>query len=219
MFNANNGSAGTAPEAQVVDITVLSGYTVAVNASDSWINAQLVNGNTGVEISVAEYTESTEPRTGTVNVVVSKEGTTIITKTIEVTQNQVGNTQLEATVEFTPSDLTLANKEISGSKDGVSILHVQGDSTTALVQPRSEWRVYKNSNFTVTAPGNISKIEIAYNTGSSNKYVVALEVNTGSFTLEGATGTWTPTGDTTSVNFRATEAQARIDRISITYIQ
>lgn len=234
MFNANNGSAGTAPKAQVVGITVLSGYTVAVNASDSWINAQLVEGNTGVEISVAEYTESTEPRTGTVNVVVSKEGTTIITKTIEVTQNQVGNTQIESTVSLVMADLGYDNGVVPGTlefKDGgttiVSAVFAKngGNNDPKYYTSGAAMRMYAKNNLTFTPQSGVTITKVVLNFADSS-YVgnATANFNTGSYSVDGAVGTWT--GEANSALVYTNEhtstsggTQARIVSIDVTYVK
>lgn len=196
----------------VVTATLTTGYTLGDVKSDAeWLTA--IPSTDGIIISATENT-STEQRTATVTVPVTKDGTVVVTKTIAVLQKAAGDTAVEETVTFVPSDLTLTNGAIVGEKDGVSVNHVKGASTSNLVQPSSDWRIYKNSDCTVTAPGNISKIVFTY-AGTSKTYWVVLEVNTGTFTLDENVGTWT--GDASSVNFKASNGQARIAKMEVTY--
>lgn len=196
----------------VVTATLTTGYTLGDVKSDAeWLTA--IPSIDGIIISATENT-STEQRTATVTVPVTKDGTVVVTKTIAVLQKAAGDTEVEETVTFVPSDLTLTNGAIVGEKDGVSVNHVKGASTSNLVQPSSDWRIYKNSDCTVTAPGNISKIVFTY-AGTSKTYWVVLEVNTGTFTLDENVGTWT--GDASSVNFKASNGQARIAKMEVTY--
>lgn len=196
----------------VVTATLTTGYTLGDVKSDAeWLTA--IPSTDGIIISATENT-STEQRTATVTVPVTKDGTVVVTKTIAVLQKAAGDTAVEETVTFVPSDLTLTNGAIVGEKDGVSVNHVKGASTSNLVQPSSDWRIYKNSDCTVTAPGNISKIVFTY-AGTNKTYWVVLEVNTGTFTLDENVGTWT--GDASSVNFKASNGQARIAKMEVTY--
>lgn len=196
----------------VVTATLTTGYTLGDVKSDAeWLTA--IPSTDGIIISATENT-STEQRTATVTIPVTKDGTVVVTKTIAVLQKAAGDTAVEETVTFVPSDLTLTNGAIIGEKDGVSVNHVKGASTSNLVQPSSDWRIYKNSDCTVTAPGNISKIVFTY-AGTSKTYWVVLEVNTGTFTLDENVGTWT--GDASSVNFKASNGQARIAKMEVTY--
>lgn len=197
---------------EVVTATLTAGYALGEVKSDAaWLT--VIPSTDGIIISAAANT-ATEPRTATVTVPVTKDGIVVVTKTIEVSQKASGDTTVEETVTFVPGDLTLTNGAIIGEKDGVSVNHVQGASTSKLVQPNSDWRIYKSSDCTITAPGNISKIVFTY-AGTDKKYWVALEVNTGTFTVDGNVGTWT--GDASSVNLKASSGQARVAKMEVTY--
>ena len=197
---------------EVVTATLTAGYALGEVKSDAaWLT--VIPSTDGIIISAAANT-ATEPRTATVTVPVTKDGIVVVTKTIEVSQKASGDTTVEETVTFVPGDLTLTNGAIIGEKDGVSVNHVQGASTSKLVQPNSDWRIYKSSDCTITAPGNISKIVFTY-AGTDKKYWVALEVNTGTFTVDGNVGTWT--GDASSVNLKASSGQARVAKMEVAY--
>lgn len=197
---------------EVVTATLTAGYALGEVKSDAaWLT--VIPSTDGFIISAAANT-ATEPRTATVTVPVTKDGIVVVTKTIEVSQRASGDTTVEETVTFVPGDLTLTNGAIIGEKDGVSVNHVQGASTSKLVQPNSDWRIYKSSDCTITAPGNISKIVFTY-AGTDKKYWVELEVNTGTFTVDGNVGTWT--GDASSVNLKASNGQARVAKMEVTY--
>lgn len=189
------------------------GYTLgAVENTAAWLTVTPASDGT-ILFTAAANTETT-PRNVNVTIAVMKDGAAFATITIAVSQKEFGNTTVEETVTFVPGDLTLTNGAIIGEKDGVSVNHVQGASTSKLVQPNNDWRIYKSSDCTITAPGNISKIVFTY-AGSDKKYWVVLEVNTGTFTVDGNIGTWT--GDASSVNLKASNGQARVAKMEVTY--
>ena len=82
-------------------------------------------------------------------------------------------------------------------------------------------RIYKNNIFTISATNGatITKVVFNYNTGSSSQYVLDLTVSSGNgtFSRNGAVGTYTsPDGDSV-VSFTASDGQVRFDSISVTY--
>ncbi len=206
-FTADGGT-------ETVKVTLKKeGYTLgAVENTAAWLTVTPASDGT-ILFTAAANTETT-PRDVKVTVAVMKDGAAFTTITIAVSQKEFGNTTVEETVTFVPGDLTLTNGAIIGEKDGVSVNHVQGASTSKLVQPNNDWRIYKSSDCTITAPGNISKIVFTY-AGSDKKYWVVLEVNTGTFTVDGNIGTWT--GDASSVNLKASNGQARVAKMEVTY--
>lgn len=206
-FTADGGT-------ETVKVTLKKeGYTLgAVENTAAWLTVTPASDGT-ILFTAAANTETT-PRNVNVTIAVMKDGAAFATITIAVSQKEFGNTTVEETVTFVPGDLTLTNGAIIGEKDGVSVNHVQGASTSKLVQPNNDWRIYKSSDCTITAPGNISKIVFTY-AGSDKKYWVVLEVNTGTFTVDGNIGTWT--GDASSVNLKASNGQARVAKMEVTY--
>lgn len=200
---------GTEP----VKVTLKEGYTLgAVENTAAWLTVTPASDGT-ILFTAAANTETT-PRDVNVTIAVMKDGAAFATITIAVSQKEFGNTTVEETVTFVPGDLTLTNGAIIGEKDGVSVNHVQGASTSKLVQPNSDWRIYKSSDFTVTAPGKITKIIFTY-AGTDKSKWVDLVVNSGTFERTDNTATWT--GDAASVNFKASNGQARIAKMEVTY--
>ncbi len=200
---------GTEP----VKVTLKEGYTLgAVENSAAWLTVTPASDGT-ILFTAAANTE-TVARDVNVTVAVLKNDAAFATIIIAVSQKEFGNTTVEETVTFVPADLTLINSAIVGEKDGVSVNHVQGASTSKLVQPNSDWRIYKSSDFTVTAPGKITKIIFTY-AGTDKSKWVDLVVNSGTFERTDNTATWT--GDAASVNFKASNGQARIAKMEVTY--
>lgn len=205
-FKADGGT-------ETVKVTLKEGYTLgAVENSAAWLTVTPASDGT-ILFTAAANTE-TVARDVNVTVAVLKNGAAFATITIAVSQKEFGNTTVEETVTFVPADLTLINSAIVGEKDGVSVNHVQGASTSKLVQPNSDWRIYKSSDFTVTAPGKITKIIFTY-AGTDKSKWVDLVVNSGTFERTDNTATWT--GDAASVNFKASNGQARIAKMEVTY--
>lgn len=198
---------------ETVKVTLKEGYTLgAVENTAAWLTVTPASDGT-ILFTAAANTETT-PRDVKVTVAVMKDGAAFTTITIAVSQKAAGDTTVEETVTFVPGDLTLTNGAIVGEKDGVSVNHVQGASSSKLVQPSSDWRIYKNSDFTVTAPGKITKIIFTY-AGTDKSKWVDLVVNSGTFERTDNTATWT--GDAASVNFKASNGQARIAKMEVTY--
>lgn len=205
-FTADGGT-------ETVKVTLKEGYTLgAVENTAAWLTVTPASDGT-ILFTAAANTE-TVARDVNVTVAVMKDGAAFTTITIAVSQKEFGNTTVEETVTFVPGDLTLTNGAIIGEKDGVSVNHVQGASTSKLVQPNSDWRIYKSSDFTVTAPGKITKIIFTY-AGTDKSKWVDLVVNSGTFERTDNTATWT--GDAASVNFKASNGQARIAKMEVTY--
>lgn len=205
-FKADGGT-------ETVKVTLKEGYTLgAVENSAAWLTVTPASDGT-ILFTAAANTE-TVARDVNVTVAVLKNDAAFATIIIAVSQKEFGNTTVEETVTFVPADLTLINSAIVGEKDGVSVNHVQGASTSKLVQPNSDWRIYKSSDFTVTAPGKITKIIFTY-AGTDKSKWVDLVVNSGTFERTDNTATWT--GDAASVNFKASNGQARIAKMEVTY--
>ncbi len=205
-FKADGGT-------ETVKVTLKEGYTLgAVENSAAWLTVTPASDGT-ILFTAAANTE-TVARDVNVTVAVLKNNAAFATIIIAVSQKEFGNTTVEETVTFVPADLTLINSAIVGEKDGVSVNHVQGASTSKLVQPNSDWRIYKSSDFTVTAPGKITKIIFTY-AGTDKSKWVDLVVNSGTFERTDNTATWT--GDAASVNFKASNGQARIAKMEVTY--
>ena len=97
-------------------------------------------------------------------------------------------------------------------KNGIKFSYEQGTGTSVPVY-YSPFRWYVNSTVTISA-GNTALKEIEFTFASS--YARELTPSTGSFTIEGTTGTWVPAGSETSVTFtNGTSGQARFSSISV----
>lgn len=100
-------------------------------------------------------------------------------------------------------------------KNGIKVSFAQGEGTNAPIY-YSPFRCYVKNTITVSAGSTPLKgIELTFAGG--NDYVRALTPSTGSFTLNGTTGTWVPAGSETSVTFtNGTSGQARFSSIKVT---
>ena len=99
------------------------------------------------------------------------------------------------------------------TKNGVTI----AASPTGSFGNGQQYRVYKGSTFTVSSTaGNIVKIELTCTASGDEKYGPGCftNVNPGTYTYEGAIGTWT--GSATSVSMEAVSNQVRMTKIVVT---
>ncbi len=94
-------------------------------------------------------------------------------------------------------------------KDGVSI-----NANSAALGRTDNYRFYANSEFTVTAPGNITQIVFTASSADYASKLALSEGSTGTLTIDGVTATWT--GDAASVVFKPS-AQSRVTEVKITY--
>lgn len=124
----------------------------------------------------------------------------------------------KATKEVEPTVFTVGTEIASifpTVKNGIKVSFAQGEGTNAPIY-YSPFRCYVKNTITVSA-GSTPLKGIEFTFAGGNDYVRALTPSTGSFTLNGTTGTWVPAGSETSVTFtNGTSGQARFSSISVT---
>ena len=99
------------------------------------------------------------------------------------------------------------------TKNGVTI----SASPTGSFGNGQQYRVYKGSTFTVSSTvGNITKVEITCTASGEEKYGPGCftDVTPGSYSFEGAVGTWT--GSASSLSMTASTNQVRMTEIKVT---
>lgn len=124
----------------------------------------------------------------------------------------------KATKEVEPTVFTVGTEIASifpTVKNGIKVSFAQGEGTNAPVY-YSPFRYYVNNTITVSA-GSTPLKGIEFTFAGGENYVRALTPSTGTFTLDGTTGTWAPAGSETSVTFtNGTTGQARFSSIKVT---
>jgi len=119
------------------------------------------------------------------------------------------------TVTFTaPTDSGNVNvgtrSSITMTKGGVTV-----EFTQAMVYKTGQYRIYDNQLMTISSSQNITGIELTGTTAGTVKYGIGcLSANTGTYTTDGTTGTWS--GSATSVAFTTNNYQVRVTTITVT---
>lgn len=214
-FTAEGGS-------EVVTATLTEGYALGTVTSDAaWLT--VIPSTDGIVISAVANT-TTEPRTATVSVPVTKGGTVVVTKTIEVSQKAAGDTTVESTAEFVFSTMGYANSAdvASVTVEDITIALDKGSNTNGpkYYTTGASLRVYPNNTMTFTG-ATITKIEITYTQNDSAKGVCSLTATIGAFDgsdWNGGEMTWT--GEAASVPFTVASTKngaLRIAKIVVTY--
>lgn len=122
----------------------------------------------------------------------------------------------EVTISFATTDqrTSLTTNEQIWENNGVTFTNAKGSSTSNVADYSDPARFYKNSNITVTAPGNISKIEFTCNTAS---YATALKNSIGdAATISDKVVTVSANNETT-FTCKLSGGQVRMDAVIVTY--
>lgn len=206
----------------VVTATLTTGYTLGDVKSDAeWLTA--IPSTDGIIISATENT-STEQRTATVTVPVTKDGTVVVTKTIEVSQKASGDTTVEETAEFVFSTMGYDNgvDVPSVTAKDITIALAKGSNSNApkYYNTGAALRVYPNNTLSISG-GTITKVEITYTQNDASKGVCSLTSTIGAFSgsdWSGGEMTWTGEADTVPFTVASTKNGAlRISKIVVTY--
>ena len=103
-------------------------------------------------------------------------------------------------------------------QNGIKLINDKGSSTTNIGDYYNPARFYKDSKITVTAPGNITKIEFVCN---SSSYATALNsaiTSSGNVSVSGSTVTVVPSSTAKSfVIAKLSGGQVRMNSLSVTY--
>lgn len=112
-----------------------------------------------------------------------------------------------ATISFasTAQRTSYSTSEQVWENEGVVFTNSKGSSTSNVGDYSNPARFYKSSDITITAPGNITKIEFNCN-GLESKYVTPLTELTA------------PDGTSSTVTYQSLSAQARAYSLTVTYV-
>lgn len=219
-FTANNGTAGSAPEAQTVTATLATGCTLGTISADAeWVNVLPADDST-ILVSVAENTGAERSATITVNVM--KDAAVAAVKTIAVTQKAPG-----AAADYTAtSDEKLFGGQYTetalepGNSDITYIVDKNGTTNTNTYH--SPARFYKNTILTIKANNGASMSKIVWNVNSYKpSYVTTLQgmlegVANTTVTVDGQVITSEFSADKSEISLTFSE-QVRLDKITVTY--
>lgn len=219
-FTANNGTAGSAPEAQTVTATLATGCTLGTISADAeWVTV-LPTEDSKILVSVAENTGAERSATITVNVM--KDAAVAAVKTIAVTQKAPG-----AAADYTAtSDEKLFGGQYTetalepGNSDITYIVDKNGTTNTNTYH--SPARFYKNTILTIKANNGASMSKIVWNVNSYKpSYVTTLQgmlegVANTTVTVDGQVITSEFSADKSEISLTFSE-QVRLDKITVTY--
>ena len=219
-FTANNGTAGSAPEAQTVTATLATGCTLGTISADAeWVTV-LPTEDSKILVSVAENTGAERSATITVNVM--KDAAVAAVKTIAVTQKAPG-----AAADYTAtSDATLFGGQYTetalepGNSDITYIVDKNGTTNTNTYY--SPARFYKNTILTIKANNGASMSKIVWNVNSKDSaYITTLQemlkgVANTTVTVDGQVITSEFSADKSEISLTFS-AQVRLDKITVTY--
>lgn len=221
-FTANNGTAGSAPEAQTVTATLATGCTLGTISADAeWVTVLPADDST-ILVSVAENTGAERSATITVNVM--KDAAVAAVKTIAVTQKAPG-AAAEKTAEFVFSTVGWANGIAISTPAVVADITITFDkagasNNTAYYNTGAAVRMYPKSTCTVTG-GNITKIEITYEQNKAASGICSLTPSAGSFDISdwstAGTATWTGSGEPTFTVASTANGALRVSKMVVTY--
>lgn len=124
------------------------------------------------------------------------------------------NTSKEVTISFATTDQRVSQDENQQkwSNEGVVFINDKTSESTAVVSNVNPVRLYKNSTITISAPGNISKIEFICDNAT---YATALNSS-----IEGSsmsTTVVTVEASSNSVTYTLSGGQVRLNSITVTY--
>lgn len=209
----------------VVTATLTTGYTLGDVKSDAeWLTA--IPSTDGIIISATENT-STEQRTATVTVPVTKDGTVVVTKTIAVLQKAAGDTETEIVKTVVMSDLGAANATdpgtISFDSDITAVFAKAGGNNAPLYYTTGNAvRMYALNTLTFTPSAGVTIKKIVINFVNNYAGNASATFDAGTYSVDGTVGTWT--GEATSAlvytnnhTSNSGGTQARVISIEVTY--
>ena len=120
--------------------------------------------------------------------------------------------EVVATLSFASKDnrtVYNSNQQV-WEQNGIKLVNDKGSSTTAVADYANPARFYKNSTITITAPGNIKKIEFSAASGYANL--------TNEATVSGTKITVTPTSQSNTYVAILSVGQLRANSVTVTYV-
>lgn len=123
-----------------------------------------------------------------------------------------------ATISFasTAQRTSYSTSEQIWENEGVVFTNSKGSSTTNVGNYSNPARFYKSSNISVTAPGNITKLEFDCK-GIGSDYVTPLSSLTGA-SKTGDIITISLDGTSSTIEYKGLSAQARANSLTVTYV-
>lgn len=205
-------------------ITVnVTGGSVENNASLPvyFVMAPLSNYEGDVTFKVTDSEDKTYTKTVTLNAITFAAGTYNTTpytiKEADVVEPEPEGVKT-ATISFasTAQRTSYSTSEQIWENEGVVFTNSKGSSTTNVGNYSNPARFYKSSNISVTAPGNITKLEFDCK-GIGSDYVTPLSSLTGA-SKTGVIITISLDGTSSTIEYKGLSAQARANSLTVTYV-
>ena len=217
-FAANNGTAGNAPESQVVTATFGAGCSFGTITTDAaWLSA--LAAEDGIVIAAQENTGN--ERTATITVNVMKDGAITDVKTISVTQKKAG-AAMEQTVTSDANFCGGTATETALNSDNSDIVYYVGGASSANTYTGTA-RFYKGTTLNIKGNNGAEITKLVFNVNSyKSEYVTLLQtalnsVSGATVTVEGSVVTATFATAQSAIAISFTGGQVRVDSLEVTY--
>ena len=229
-FDADNALAGkftfdltkvNYSDESTLSISDLTETTVVANASDLAVGTKDAPAVVKMVVAPGTYAGSiivkTDAATYTFPISTAKEFKRSAIKPLGLKLREdvrEENTSKEVTISFATTDQRVSQDENQQkwSNEGVVFINDKTSESTAVVSNVNPVRLYKNSTITISAPGNISKIEFICDNAT---YATALNSS-----IEGSsmsTTVVTVEASSNSVTYTLSGGQVRLNSITVTY--
>lgn len=204
-----------------LSISDLTETTVVANASDLAVGTKDAPAVVKMVVAPGTYAGNiivkTDAATYTFPISIAKEFKRSVVKPLGLKLRddvREENTSKEVTISFATTDQRVSQDENQQkwSNEGVVFINDKTSESTAVVSNVNPVRLYKNSTITISAPGNISKIEFICNNA---EYATALNSS-----IEGSsmsTTVVTVEASSNSVTYTLSGGQVRLNSITVTY--
>ena len=122
-----------------------------------------------------------------------------------------------ATISFasTAQRTSYSTSQQVWENDGVVFINDKGSSTNNVGNYSNPARFYKSSNISITAPGNITKVEFNSSTG---EYLTNLQNSLTGSSTNGNSVVMELDGSSNSVTYTLSGGQARLNSLTVTYV-
>lgn len=229
-FDADNALAGkftfdltkvNYSDESTLSISDLTETTVVANASDLAVGTKDAPAVVKMVVAPGTYAGSiivkTDAATYTFPISTAKEFKRSVVKPLGLKLRddvREENTSKEVTISFATTDQRVSQDENQQkwSNEGVVFINDKTSESNAVVGNVDPVRLYKNSTITISAPGNISKIEFICDNAT---YATALNNS-----IEGSsmsTTVVTVESSSNSVTYTLSGGQVRLNSITVTY--
>ena len=122
-----------------------------------------------------------------------------------------------ATISFanTNQRTSLSTSKQVWENEGVTFTNDKATSTTSVADYSNPVRLYKSSTITISAPGNITKVEFNSSTGD---YLTNLKNSLTGFSTNGNSVVMELDGSSNSVTYTLSGGQVRLNSLTVTYV-